>query len=770
MRCRFVCPPHVATTATLLALLVPAATPALPAWTSVGADGGGIFTFAQAPSAPSRMYAQPSGLGFYRSDDRGDTWTPVSTGLPMDATYPAFAVSPVDEDLLLAAATANVLIRSTDGGVHWTWIPITGNWGVPVAMAFDPGDPALVLLATRGGITPGIHRSTDAGLTWEAAATAIAGLHCVAFQPGSPGVALAGSGSGGGAYRSTDGGVTWAGVDSGGLQYVESISFCPGQPTRAWAAGLWGLTPKVITSTDGGLTFAQTATAHDCVYGRCRLGGIAAHPSDPQRALVLWEDDGGPLPWTVPSGAVSGTSDGGATWAEFATYEGGTEASTIAYDVADVKRAYAAVSGQSAAGGPLGLRRSTDGGATWSGAMNGIHALPITGLGHDIAGTIWVRPADVSHVYYAASPSDPWGEVGSSGRAAQIFHVNPAATGVLHEVGSILEWDIFVPWHASSTDAGATWEESYIPSTSILEIPAAIASNGLFDACYLWTKGDETLIHLVSGGFAFATYDAPAVPAAGAVDPADPLRVWSIAEASPGTVHASTDGGATWIERAAGLPADDGVELLIDPADGTHLLAVYETAGVWETESSGLAWTPLPSPPGSVIVDAADWDPATSRVFLATRDDGVWITDLGFVTDGLPTRDLGPLDYLPGPDALMLGTQRAGAFALQLPTAAVDAPTVAAARSGLRVHPSPFTGSLTVELDLPAGGVVASVDVFDVAGRRVATLLPEETRAGTQAMTWNGRTAQGAAAAPGAYFVSARIGERRGTERVVLLR
>lgn len=49
-----------------------------------------------APSSPDRLYRQDHS-GVYRSDDRGDTWTEITEGLPSDFGY-GVAVDPVDPD------------------------------------------------------------------------------------------------------------------------------------------------------------------------------------------------------------------------------------------------------------------------------------------------------------------------------------------------------------------------------------------------------------------------------------------------------------------------------------------------------------------------------------------------------------------------------------------------------------------------------------------------------------------------------------------------
>jgi hypothetical protein len=66
--------------------------------------------------------------------------------------------------------------------------------------------------------------------------------------------------------------------------------------------------------------------------------------------------------------------------------------------------------------------------------------------------------------------------------------------------------------------------------------------------------------------------------------------------------------------------------------------------------------------------------------------------------------------------------------------------------------PNPATGGTSIRLDL-ARAVDASIDVFDPAGRRIATVYQGELRPGRRALTWNGRNESGSPVGSGIYFV-----------------
>jgi hypothetical protein len=81
-----------------------------------------------------------------------------------------------------------------------------------------------------------------------------------------------------------------------------------------------------------------------------------------------------------------------------------------------------------------------------------------------------------------------------------------------------------------------------------------------------------------------------------------------------------------------------------------------------------------------------------------------------------------------------------------------------------RAVPNPTHGPL--RLSLPHGTAVA-LDLFDAAGRRLATLAPNLTATGVE-WTFGGRDAAGRPVAPGVLFARARSAKSPGTRIVVL--
>lgn len=90
------------------------------------------------------------------------------------------------------------------------------------------------------------------------------------------------------------------------------------------------------------------------------------------------------------------------------------------------------------------------------------------------------------------------------------------------------------------------------------------------------------------------------------------------------------------------------------------------------------------------------------------------------------------------------------------PSSAVDAPNVGTHDvQGLALYqnaPNPFGGSTLVRFAVPRAAHVA-LAVYDVAGRRVASLVDRRLEAGTHSLEWDGRDASGVRVASGVYLV-----------------
>jgi photosystem II stability/assembly factor-like uncharacterized protein len=148
------------------------------------------------PARPDRLYQQ-NHCGVYRSDDRGESWTEITDGLPSDFGY-ALAVDPADADVAFVIPEESSHMRTTVGGrlrVYRTrdagasWEPLTR--GLPQEHAYvsvlrdgmcsDSLDPVGLCFGTSSGH---LFASADGGDAWTLVAGFLPRILCVtAFTP-----------------------------------------------------------------------------------------------------------------------------------------------------------------------------------------------------------------------------------------------------------------------------------------------------------------------------------------------------------------------------------------------------------------------------------------------------------------------------------------------------------------------------------------------------------------------------------------------------------
>jgi hypothetical protein len=93
-------------------------------------------------------------------------------------------------------------------------------------------------------------------------------------------------------------------------------------------------------------------------------------------------------------------------------------------------------------------------------------------------------------------------------------------------------------------------------------------------------------------------------------------------------------------------------------------------------------------------------------------------------------------------------------------------PTVFALRQNA---PNPFAGTTMIRFDLPKGAQVR-LDVFDVRGRLIKTMVNNSLPAGRYSIGWDGRDASGQQVASGVYYYRIQAGNWNDTKTMVHVR
>ena len=84
-------------------------------------------------------------------------------------------------------------------------------------------------------------------------------------------------------------------------------------------------------------------------------------------------------------------------------------------------------------------------------------------------------------------------------------------------------------------------------------------------------------------------------------------------------------------------------------------------------------------------------------------------------------------------------------------------------------YPNPFNPTTTIEFSIPRPAFV-TLDIYDVLGRRVATLVNERLQAGAKRASWDGKDNKGHEVASGVYLYKLMAGEYTESRKMLLLK
>jgi flagellar hook assembly protein FlgD len=91
--------------------------------------------------------------------------------------------------------------------------------------------------------------------------------------------------------------------------------------------------------------------------------------------------------------------------------------------------------------------------------------------------------------------------------------------------------------------------------------------------------------------------------------------------------------------------------------------------------------------------------------------------------------------------------------------------TIAPSKNTLSVVPNPFSNSTNISFSLSQSQKV-SVQIFDMQGRSIKTLVDAQTEAGTHQLTWNARNDNGSAVVTGIYLLKIQAGNFVETKKI----
>ena len=548
-------------------------------------------------------------IGVLKSLDGGSTWNTTGLNWSTSATdlIRAMVMHPNDNNILLLASN-NGIYRTTNAGTSWT-LEQSGNF---YDIELKPQATSNTFYACT---KTQIYRSTNSGDTWSSQHT-LSGTNRIALATSEDNpdyvYALASKSSGSGfhgVYRSTNSGVSYStrstspnllgwsssGSDSNGQGWYDLvIAVDPNNANSVHVAGVnhW-------RSTDGGSNWTIKSTWNGA-------GGVQEVHAD--KHALEWQDDN--TLWEGNDGGIYKTTNNGDNWTDRTSnlvisqlykigvseqdnkvigglQDNGTKVRNnsgnwndeIGGDGMDcaVNPDDASVLYGSLYYGDI--RRSTNGGSSWSNISN---AIPDES-GEDAA---WVTP-------YVLAPS------------------NPSTIVVGYE-------NVY-----RSTNQGGAWTKIGDNLTSNPLLYADIAPS---NSDYIYVGRGSSMWKTTNGGSSWSSPGGPGNNTAMVkVHPTSPETLYAVRQnySNGNKVYKSTNGGSTWTNISGTLPNIPANCIAIHD-DGDETLYVGMDVGVYYRNNTMSDWVLYNTDLPNVQISEVEIKEQTNELYIATYGRGVW--------------------------------------------------------------------------------------------------------------------------------------------------
>ena len=112
---------------------------------------------------------------------------------------------------------------------------------------------------------------------------------------------------------------------------------------------------------------------------------------------------------------------------------------------------------------------------------------------------------------------------------------------------------------------------------------------------------------------------------------------------------------------------------------------------------------------------------------------------------------------------------QSGVFFVSLPAMSVEPNTSPNNFALYAAYPNPFNPSTTIKFDVPNDSFVA-LNVFDMMGRKIKTLLNDKISAGRRSVVWDGTNNLNQVVSAGTYFYMISTSKYKSTKKLILLK
>ncbi|MBS1493660.1 MAG: T9SS type A sorting domain-containing protein [Bacteroidetes bacterium] len=654
-----------------------------------------------------RPFNDDPGTGLWRWTGSGPSFVHQNLPDPNISWFSSIKIHAGNPNIVLAASS-NGIFRTSDNGTSWNKI-ICGdtNTGDPSQrfsdLQSDPSNPDI-MYAVRNSffIRGGIYKSTNAGLNWTSLPTGITniGNSKIAICKNNPALLFANitysNYRTSGVYKSTNAGASWTVDSSSALRGILGnqgfnncgITVCPNDPSIVIAGG-----QGMARSTNGGTAWTQ-------------VSGSFVHADVTSFA---WKNND--EVWSTSDGGLFKSTDKGATW---------TTPDNIMM-VSEIL--FLAISPSFELDQAIGVEHN---GVCVTHSLGNDYRMTFGGDGSGVA----FNPFDTKKVYcnvgafltglpfrfFKSSQGgdfDTWSDISSNilnpcGYWYQSIKTDKQSPPNLYTSVCTTVW--------KSTNDGDSWINLNTPSSYITDKIITVNDNGVVFAIPNDTNSAGTGKLLVYSG---STWSDRTPPGTGAsqiqrvkVHPRNQNTIFALTSGTNSVSHKifrSTNLGVNWTNiTGTGLDDVPMADMIAHPTDPNKFYVGTQGFGFFGTTNGGTNWYP--------------WNNGAQK--------SVRVTEMAFIDSGFVS------DHF----IIYAATYGRGVYIRDLsddPSGIGSNNTVVDSYQLRQNYPNPFNPTTTIEFNMKKSGI-AKMEVFDLTGKLVATIVDGYRQEGRQNAKFSG--------------------------------
>lgn len=772
-------------------------------WTFAGPVniGGRITDIEFNPIDPNIVYCSAATGGVFKSTDMGETWFPIFDDQAF-LSIGDMAVDPVNPNIIyIGTGEANGghnnmpgggMFKSTDAGNSWMPIGLSSAETIG-RVIINPSDPNEIFVAAVGSyFTPthqrGIFKSTNGGSTWNQSlfVSDSTGAIDIVMDPTNPDFLLAAMwervrrpnsshlyGPSSGIYKSTDNGNTWSllgpstGLPDAASTHVGRIGLAISKSNPNISYALYNNGAVYIglyKTTNYGTTWTDADPDNEILSGVSNFswyfGQVRINPTNPNKIYVM--DVG-----------FMNSNDGGANWS--LSYQTHVDHHALAFNPSN--------SNYLIDGDDGGIYTSTDGGSSWLGPKE----MPNTqfyeiGLDYNNPQKLYGGTQDNNCIRTQTGNLNDWHWlIGGDGFYVVVDFTNPNIIYAESQNGYLQK----------STDGGNNFFEARDGingneptnwSTPVVMDPnnhnvLYYGTNRVYrttDGAANWTAISPDL-----------TDDGPGTGTVSTIDVASSNSNVICAGTADSHVWLTSDYGSTWNDISGSLPYRWVTRVKVDPNNENNVYVTFSglkwhdpQPHVFKSTNKGANWTDISSNLPDAPVNAFAVDNNDPNRLYCGCDVGAFVSFNGGtswqpIANGLPTVSVYDIKIHPVENYLAIGTHGRSMYKVDL-NQLVNVKQESNQLTGYELsqnYPNPFNPSTRLSFTVGTSAFV-TLNVYDVLGNEVSTLINEEKSPGEYTVNFDARNLSS-----GVYYyklTATPIGEQAGsyteTKKMILLK